>query len=154
MVSWTKRIIKVLLLFLIIFNLSACLSLKIEVPEDPEAVVEYCLILKDINRDFSGTFKLTDDSISSAFESVYAVVKVKSVEQRHRIQWRWYGPGNKVRRESPDVSVNSDQKYLEYFVAWDRMSRDFFKEHCGRWTVVISLDDRFLIRKEFDILEQ
>lgn len=142
--------ITVFLIFLL--SVSGCIRLKVELPPDPEVVVEYIAVKKSVHgiNDFSK--KLKDDEIRIFDPKVYLVIKVNDVGEPKQIQWRWFGPDEKIVRESDPQEVNQDEGYLSYFIAWDSMGNDLFEKKPGKWTVVVTVDNHFFTRKSFSIM--
>ena len=130
-----------------------CVSLRIEIPEDPEGIIGYIAVVKSLKEGFHSEKEIENEDISTRDKFIYTIVKIKNVSFPHKIQWKWYGPKNNLVKDSKEVEVNKGKKYLEYFAAYDRISNDLFKGGPGKWTVVILIDTKFFSKTSFFIKE-
>lgn len=142
---------KSFIFFILIFLLVSCISLKIEIPDEPDGIVEYISNVKTIDRDSNFTKKIKNEKIFFTDSRVYVVIKVLNVGKRTTIKWKWFNPEKELVKSSEPVAINEGDRYLEYFVAWDSLENEIFKGKKGKWTVVVTLDDSFLILKEFTV---
>lgn len=131
--------------------LSACFSFPVEIPLDPECVIDTMAIVKTIPEKTALENKIVAEAVTAADPNLYALIKVLQVSKSLKLQWHWYAPDKKLVRESKSVEINAKGKYLSYFVAWDALPQSYYAEKKGRWTVLITVDGSFLAKSEFDI---
>jgi hypothetical protein len=143
--------IQVLLLLLIAFGLFSCFSLRVEVPLDPECVIDTLVIVKTIPLKADLENKIVAEPVATTDANIYALIKVLQLSKPLKLQWHWYTPDNKLLMHSKSVEINAKSKYLSYFVAWDALPQNYYAEKKGRWTVLITADDAYLAKTEFDI---
>jgi len=142
---------KITRLCLFVLFLPGCVSFRGHVPDEPEIVVDYLAIVRNIDRNAHYVNRVASEAVRPEDPAVYALVKVVNVAAPLRLQWSWYNPEKKLVKLSKAVEVNSRKKFLEYFVAWDVLARSFFAGSKGKWVVVVAADRKFLGRVEFDI---
>ena len=142
---------KMIRLCLFVFFLSGCVSFRGHVPDEPEIVVDYLAVVRNIVRGAQYVDPVASEAIHADDPAVYALVKVVNIAGPLRLQWSWYNPGKKLVKRSNAVEVNSRKKYLEYFVAWDVLPRSLFAGAKGKWVVAVAADRKFIGRTEFDI---
>jgi hypothetical protein len=131
--------------------LSACFSFPVEIPLEPECVIDTMVIVKTIPEKTALENKIAAETVTAADPNVYALIKVLQVSKPLTLQWHWYAPDKKLARESKSVEINAKGKYLSYFVAWDALPQSYYAEKKGRWTVLITVDGDFLAKSEFDV---
>jgi len=145
------NLIPVLPLFFILFGLFSCFSFKVEVPLEPECVIDTVVIVKAIPDKDALEGKIAAEPAAVTDANLYALIKVLQVSKPLKLQWLWYSPENKLLRQSKVIEINAKGKYLSYFAAWDVMPQSYYADKKGRWTVVITVDGSFLARNEFEI---
>jgi len=143
--------IRVLLLLATALGSFSCFSFRVEVPLDPECVIDTLVIVKAIPEKTALEEKIVAEPAMASDANLYALIKVLQVSKPLKLQWRWYSPDNKLLKESKSVEINAKGKYLSYFVAWDVLPQTYYAEKKGRWTVVITADGSFLAKTEFDV---
>ena len=151
---WRKKRpgrIRVLLLLAIALGLFSCFSFRVEVPLDPECVIDTLVIVKTIPAKAALEEKIVAEPAVTTDANLYALIKVLQVSKPLKLQWHWYSPDNKLQRQSKTVEINAKGKYLSYFVAWDVLPQTYYAEKKGRWTVLITADGSFLAKTEFEI---
>ncbi len=131
--------------------LSACLSFKINIPDEPEATVDYLAIVKAVDKDGNYNKAIGNDIIHANDPAAYALIKVLRLNRPLLLQWHWYNPQGQLLLESKAIEVNANKKYLEFFVAWDSLPGSYFTNQKGKWLVVITADGTFLAKGEFTI---
>lgn len=136
---------------LLVFSFYSCITLKLEIPEEPDEIIDFIVILNSVDEspDFSKSLK--DNKVSTKDEKIYSLIKVLNISSKRSLIWFWYDPDKKLVKRSYSSLINKDGKYLEYFIAWDDISNDLFSKKKGKWNVVIKLNGKFLGRKEFVI---
>jgi hypothetical protein len=144
-------VFRFLLLAAIAIGLFSCFSFKVEVPLDPECVIDTLVIVKNIPDKAALEEKIVAEEAAATDANLYALIKVLQVSKALKLQWHWYSPDNKLQRQSKTIEINAKGKYLSYFVAWDVMPQSYYGEKKGRWTVVITVDGSFLAKTEFEI---
>jgi hypothetical protein len=143
--------IRKLVLPALVCGLFSCFSFRVEVPLDPECVIDTLVIVKAIPAKAELENKIAAEPVATTDEKIYALIKVLQVSKPLKLQWHWYSPDNKLLRKSKIAEINAKSKYLSYFVAWDVLAQTYYAEKKGRWTVVITADGSFLAKTEFDI---
>ena len=143
--------IRILALLASALGLFSCFSFRVEIPLDPECVIDTLVIVKAIPEKAALEEKITADPVSASDPNLYALIKVLQVSKPLKLQWHWYAPDNKLLRQSKSVEINAKGKYLSYFVAWDALPQSYYAEKKGRWTVLITADGFFLAKTEFEI---
>jgi hypothetical protein len=147
----TLSMLKKFLLLAAVLGSFSCFSFKVEVPLEPECVIDTLVIVKTIPDKTALEGKIAAEPAATTDANLYALIKVLQVSKPLKLQWHWYGPDNKLLRQSKTVEINAKNKYLSYFVAWDAMPQSYYVEKKGRWTVVITANDSFLAKTEFEI---
>jgi hypothetical protein len=143
--------IRVLLFMVIALGLFSCCSFRVDVPLDPECVIDTLVIVKAIPAKADLENIIAAEPVATTDPNIYALIKVLQVSKPLKLQWHWYAPDNKLLRESKVAEINAKGKYLSYFVAWDALPQTYYLEKKGRWTVLITADDSFLAKTEFEI---
>ena len=145
------NLILVLLLLPMSLGLFSCFSFRVEVPLDPECVIDTLVIVKAVPEKADLEKKIIAEPVTTSDANIYALIKVLQLSKPLKLQWHWYTPDNKLLRQSKSVEINAKGKYLSYFVAWDALPQTYYAEKKGRWTVLITADDAYLAKTEFDI---
>jgi hypothetical protein len=143
--------IRVLVLPALALAMFSCFSFRIELPLDPECVIDTLVIVKAIPEKAALEEKIAAEPVAASDPNLYALIKVLQVSKPLKLQWLWYAPDSKLLKQSKSVEINAKGKYLSYFVAWDVLPQTYYAEKKGRWTVVITADDSFLAKTEFEI---
>jgi hypothetical protein len=143
--------IRILVLPALALALFSCFSFRIELPLDPECVIDTLVIVKAIPEKAALEEKIAAEPVAASDPNLYALIKVLQVSKPLKLQWLWYAPDSKLLKQSKSVEINAKGKYLSYFVAWDVLPQTYYAEKKGRWTVVITADDSFLAKTEFEI---
>lgn len=147
--SRRASVCRLLLLPALALGMISCFSFPLEIPLDPECVIDTLVIVKSIPEKTALEEKIVAEAVASTDANLYALIKVLQVSRAMKLQWLWYSPDNKLLRRSKTVEINAKDKYLSYFVAWDSLPHSFYAEKKGRWTVVITADGSFLAKTEF-----
>jgi hypothetical protein len=143
--------IRVLLLPALALGFFSCFSFRVEIPLDPECVIDTLAIVKAVPDKAALDGKIVAEPAAASDANLYALIKVLQVSKPLKLQWRWYAPDNKLLKESKEVEINAKGKYLSYFVAWDVLPQTYYADKKGRWTVVITADGSFLAECGFDV---
>jgi hypothetical protein len=152
--SWRKKqpeCIRVLVLPAIALIFFSCFSFRVEVPLDPECVIDTLVIVKTIPEKAALEEKIVAEPVATTDADLYALIKVLQVSKPLKLQWHWYAPDKKLLRQSKTVEINAKGKFLSYFVAWDALPQTYYAEKKGRWTVLITADGSFLAKTEFEV---
>ena len=143
--------IKIFLLLSLISSAISCISLKIELPRDPLLMLGYMSVLIEVDQEADFSKIIPDQEISTSCDKAILLIKVFSIEKQRKIVWKWFDPKGKLVKKSEGVLVNKENKYLEYFIAWNSIENREFQLKTGDWQVVISIDDQFFAKKMFKI---
>jgi len=146
-----SNLIRVPLLLLLVLGMFSCFSFRVEVPLDPECVIDTLVIVKTIPAKEAMENKIVAEPVASTDATIYALIKVLQLSKPLKLQWHWYTPDNQLLRKSKIAEINAKSKYLSYFVAWDVLPQTCYADKKGRWTVLITADDAYLAKTEFDI---
>jgi hypothetical protein len=142
---------QVLLVLATAFGLVSCFSFRIEVPLDPECVIDTLVIIKTLPAKADMEEKIAAEPVATTDPNIYALIKVLQVSKPLKLQWHWYAPDNILLRKSKSIEINAKGKYLSYFMAWDVLPQTYYSEKKGRWTVLITADGSYLAKTEFEI---
>ena len=143
--------IQVLVLLAIALGLFSCFSFRVDVPLDPECIIDTLVIVKTIPDKTALEEKIAAEPVATTDANIYALIKVLQVSKPLKLQWHWYAPDNKLLKKSRIAEINAKGKYLSYFVAWDVLPQTYYLEKKGRWTVLITANDAYLAKTEFEI---
>jgi len=146
-----SNLIQVPLLLLLVLGMVSCFSFRVEVPLDPECVIDTLVIVKTIPAKEAMENKIVAEAVATTDANIYALIKVLQLSKPLKLQWHWYTPDNQLLRKSKIAEINTKSKYLSYFVAWDALPQIYYAEKKGRWTVLITADDAYLAKTEFEI---
>jgi len=135
----------------ILFLLPACVNLKIDVPDDPGWGVGYFVVSNHLDADNDFENPVPAKTLRTDDPQVYAIIKILKIEKSVRISWAWYGPDRILAKRSADTEVNTGSRFLEYFVIWDSLGKSFYENKKGNWTVAVTADGKFLMKKDFVI---
>lgn len=80
-------------------------------------------------------------------------VRVEDLSGRHTLRWDWYDPSGNLYLTTGDYPINVDGRYRRFNTSWHRMVIKGEKAATipGKWMVKVSLDDREITKKEFEI---
>lgn len=82
---------------------------------------------------------------------VVTVIRAKGIKKKLQLSWKWYDPEKNLVFSSDPVWVNKEEKYLEYFIAWNNLKNEHFLNKEGLWTVIILVNEKLMAKKEFKI---
>lgn len=146
-----KSFIFQIMIFLIL-ALGNCISLKINPLPLPENMIEEIALCRKI--DDSGELlkplEITTD-FRQDIEYVICFVSLRDVSQEIRLKWKWYSPDQELFKESKEVTVNKNVKFLEYVTAYDRITPGEEPKALGRWVVVVFMNDELIASKAFKV---
>jgi hypothetical protein len=138
--------------FIMILLCAGCISFKIQSPPPPENELDVIQLCKNIDLS-SDLLKPLDNYSEFTLEdqSVLCFVRLKKISSEVRLRWKWYSPDKKLIRDTENVVVNSDNKYLEIVTAYDELeiSDELEENHKGEWTVVFTINDVLTAKKSF-----
>ncbi len=136
---------------LLLFSFFSCVTLKVEIPEEPDEIIDFIVILKMVDEGLDFSKSMKDNDVSTEDQNIFSLVKVLNISSKRTLKWFWYGPDKKLVKSSSPTFINKEGKYLEYFIAWDDIDNNLFSKKKGKWNVVIKLNGKFLGRKDFTI---
>lgn len=139
------------LLFPLLFG--ACISITLQLPEEPDCMVDYYAVCRQLGEDKDYETEIVSETIQSNDETVYAIIKVLNLSKTVRLNWHWFSPEKKRVKISKPLLVNKSNKFLQYFAAWDSLPNRYFKDQPGTWTVAVTCDDAFFYQFSFEIRE-
>ena len=130
---------------------AACLSFR-PAAQAPDFQVDSLLFCRAVA---SGGELFTAVEVRDEFgpedESVVCFVSLKRVSGDTRLRWKWYAPDGRLARDSGQVPVVTQGKYLETVTAFDRF--DFgpgaAARPAGQWTAAFFIEDSLAGRRSF-----
>jgi hypothetical protein len=132
----------------------SCISFKIQSPLPPENELDVIQLCKNIDMS-SDLLKPLDSFSEFSLEdkSVLCFIRLKKISSEIHIRWKWYSPENELVRDTEDVAVNSDDKYLEIVTAFDELELSSVSErdYVGTWIVVFFVDNKLKAKRSFQI---
>jgi hypothetical protein len=147
-----KRYFLILIPVLILSLLWSCISIRTKHPLASENTVEDIYLCKKI--DESGEL-LEPLEIQSEFTSedncVICFIGLKNIYEKIALRWKWYSPEAKMVRDTGNIIVNQDRKFLEAVTAYDKFKIIHEDNIEGQWIVAIFIDDKFIGRETFQI---
>lgn len=143
--------ISYIFLSLLLFIQLGCIKLNINIPSEPDLILDYISIVKTVNENYNFVKPVKDDFISIKDNRIYAVIKVRNLGVKLDLVWMWYNPSKKLVKSSEKISVNIKKKYLEYFIGWDSLENDFLKKNIGEWTVIVRSNNILIGKKNFKV---
>lgn len=147
-----KRHFWILILVISFTLIWSCISFKINPLYPPEAQIEYIHICKNID-DKGDLLKPLD--ITSEFtledENVICIIRLKEIATKIDLRWKWYSPDKNMVRDTENVTVNQDEKYLEVVTAYDMLKLDPEENTEEHWTVVVFINNKFVGKKTFQV---
>lgn len=150
-----RRYFSFLILLVLVVSLGSilsCISLKVKPLFPTENKVEYIHLCKGIN-DSSDLLKPVD--IQSEFtlkdDKVICFIQLKDIAEKVQLRWKWYSPEKEMFRDTGNVIVNQDERYLEVVTAYDMLKLDPEDSIEGQWTVVFFINNKFIEKKTFRV---
>lgn len=131
---------------------AACISFKIKPLFPPDNRVENFCLCAEI--DDSGELLIPLDvklEFSAENEDIICFIELKDIEKKIKLKWNWYSPDKKLYKETEEITVNEQEKYLEAVTAYDKIRPEHSEISNGRWAVVVFLDDVLAGRKIFQV---
>ena len=132
-----------------------CISFRIDNPAPSENYLESVQLCKKI--DESGElFKPLEiqSEFSSKDELIICLVRLKRIETKILLRWKWYSPEKEMVRDTGDVVINPDQKNLEAVTAYDRLKLSPVDNVQGLWTVAVFMNNKFIEKKTFQVRKE
>lgn len=129
---------------------TGCVSLTIPAPVPQDNQFGDLSVCSDVVEE-EGLFMPFNEAaeFSTGDSPLYTLVKLLRVNREIRLRWKWYSPKGSLFRDTGDVLVNIEGKFMSALTAYDEMELPSGMQ--GRWTVVIFLDDNLLGRRSFTI---
>lgn len=148
-----KRIIFAVTLCLALTFLWGCISFKKNPLFPAENTVESIQLCQGIDdsKDLSKPLNIKSE-FTLEDEQVICFVQLKEVTSKIYLRWKWYSPDRKLIRDTGEVLVNQDGRYLEAVTAYDRLKLGSEGDIAGQWTVVFFLNSNFCYKKHFQMI--
>lgn len=132
--------------------LNACISFKTAPPEWPEQTVEIFLFCREVTEEEGLLDPVGKDDVFSAKDDfVLAFVRLKDVSKKLSLRWKWYGPRDRLIRDTDEVPVGDGTKYLEAVTAYDRIEISPDKTPHGEYTTVLFINGTLSAKKKFTL---
>ena len=148
-----RKIFTSLLAVIFLLSLCGCISFKVNPLPFPENFLVRAAVCKKI--DDSGEL-LEPQEIMSEFDeegqNIFCFIELANVSREITLQWKWYSPDKKLIRESSEVPVNQEIKYLESVTAYDKLSPDQGTTAKGEWTVIVLVNGKLAVRLTFSVV--
>jgi len=130
----------------------SCISFKISSILPTENQVESIHLCKNID-DSGDLLKPLDIQykFTSKDDNVICFIRLKDIATRIHLRWKWYSPDKKMGRDTGNVIVNNEEKYLEVVTAYDMFKLNSEDNIEGQWTVVVFMNNKFIGRKMFQV---
>jgi len=147
-----KKRASVAFVILSLFLEAGCISFKVKPPLSPENQVESIQLCKEISEKGNLLKPLKVESeFNLGTDKVICLIRLKDVEKKILLQWKWYSPEKKLLRDTGDIAVNEDEKYLEVVTAYDRFKLNTKDSKEGQWMVVFFINHKLAGRKNFTV---
>ena len=131
----------------------SCISFKVPILPEPDNQIEKIVLCEDIN---SGDDLLTPVEIRSEFEqgteSVICFIQMRYTSREIELRWKWYSPEGQLQRDTGGITVNPENKYLDYITAYDRLRFESPPVE-GDWTVAVFINDNLVSARRFKIIK-
>jgi len=142
-------------IFVLVISLSSfwsCISFKIGSLLPSENQVEFIHLCKKID-DSGDLLKPLDiqSEFTSKDEHVICFIRIKNIATKIQLRWKWYSPDKKLVRDTGNIIVSQDERYIEAATAYDMFKLNPEEIVEGQWTVVIFMNDKFIGRKMFQV---
>jgi len=129
----------------------SCVSLKVRPLEDPHARIEILAVCSEVREDGES---LVPEGISGTFQAdsqVICFLKIIDIPGPVTLRWAWYAPEGELVRDTGEIAVNSDGRYLGSISAYDRLDPEDIGGRTGRWTAAVFIDGRLAGTAVFEI---
>jgi hypothetical protein len=89
---------------------------------------------------------------TSKDDAVICYIKLKNVSDRLSVSWRWYSPLNLLKRNSGELILNPNNKFIETATASDSLVLNTTNEdEQGLWTVTFYINGILIMKRYFTI---
>lgn len=137
--------------FWFLYMTLSCISFKIPVLPEPDNQIEKIVLCGDIKTEDD---LLNPVEIKSEFnqdtESVICFIQMRYTSQEIELKWKWYSPDGQLQRDTGGITVNPENKYLDYITAYDRLSFEALPAE-GEWIVAVFINDNLIAIRQFKI---
>jgi hypothetical protein len=134
---------------------TGCLSFKVVPSPAPEDIAFEIMTCKKI--DPSGELYRpveTTSQFRAADKEVICFVRLRNIRKAVRLKWKWYGPDQRLFRESKEVLINANEDILETISAFDRLTIPAKDKSEGQWIVTVFMDRELIARTAFSVRRQ
>jgi hypothetical protein len=131
--------------------LQCSVNMKITVPNPPANTANYLVIKNSIPEEIDHSENLTDDPTQTSGKEIYAIIKLSNITQSFYLIWKWYGPDQKLVKQSEPIIVNENKKYLQYAIIWDNLPAQFSIDKKGTWKIALFQNDVFLCSRQITL---
>lgn len=130
---------------------ASCVSLKVRPLEDPHARIETLVVCREVREDGES---LVPEGISGTFQAdsqIVCFLKIIDIPGPVSLRWTWYGPEGELVRDTGEIAVNSEGRYLGSISAYDRLDPEDIGGRTGRWTAAVFIDGVLAGTARFEI---
>lgn len=133
---------------------SACFSFKISPLPLPENYTESLEICKKVEIRDDLLSPVETSAVFGPIEDVFCYVRLRNVRRKIQLRWKWYAPDQTLARDTGNIDINADEKYLDIVTASDPLRSSLPEKKEGDWVVCIIINDvlasvkKFVVQKE------
>lgn len=147
-----KKYFLITVIFMMWGFMGSCVSFKPDPPLPTEPRIERIQLCKKIEDrgDLLNPLEIQSE-FTSKDELVFCFIQLKDIPKKITLRWKWYSPKKVLVRDTGDVIVNEDEKYLEDVSAYDKFEL-FHKDNIeGQWTVVVFVNGKLIEKVVFQV---
>jgi hypothetical protein len=130
---------------------SACFSFKISPLPLPENYTESFEICRKVEIRDDLLSPIETSTVFGPTEDVFCYVRLRNVRRKIQLRWKWYAPDRNLARDTGNVDINADEKYLDTVTAGDPFRSSLSEKKEGYWLVCIMINDVLASVKKFVI---
>jgi hypothetical protein len=133
---------------------SGCFSFKVPPLPLPENYIESLEICKKVEMRDNLLSPIGTSTVFGPLEDLFCYIRLRNTVRKVQIRWKWYAPDQTLARDTGNVDINADEKYLDVVTASDPLSLSSSEKKEGNWVVCIIINNnlasvrRFVIQKE------
>jgi hypothetical protein len=130
---------------------SACFSFKIPRLPLPENSIESVEVCRKVEIKDDLLSPVETSNVFGPIEDVICYIRLKQVVRKIQLRWKWYAPDQTLARDTGNMDINADEKYLDIVTASDRLRSSSPEKKEGDWVVCIVINDALARVKKFVI---
>ncbi len=142
----------ILISVLTLILLGSCISMKMKYLLPSENIIEGIYLCKKIDESAELLKPLEIQSeFTSEDDCVICFIWLNNIYEKIALRWKWYSPEGNMVKDTGNIIVNQERKFLEAVTAYDMFKIIHEDNIEGRWVVAIFIDDKFIGRKTFQL---